>query len=804
MKKWFPLLIAILSTPSLQAQSFEVSGYVRDLQGEAMPYANVLLLSVKDSSEVRGSSADESGFFTISEVTPDLYYLTAKFIGYKSAWVPLEVQSDTRIGALTLEEDSEQLDEVVVTGQQPRIERKSDRLIFNVENSVVSEGNTWDILRNTPGIITTGDNLQVRGRRASVYLNDRKVQLAPDEVLELLKGLSGDMIATVEVIPIPPASFEADDGPVINIRTQQNIVPGYKGNVRVQQTLAIFPKYSLGTSHYYKSGNFSILGNYVFNPRKEFREASSSVNFIDPQDDIFARWNTETDRVRRSWAQQANMILEYNPGERDELTLTTNFSTSPNKVSDYRVQTDMRNAAGALDSTLQTLSSVEEDRLEFSANLDYRHDFKKNGANLQANLQFTSSGLEQVQEGSSDYFNPDGSFIRNFSFSTDAEQDIDIWTGQADYTNPIPSGSFEAGLKTSVIRSRNRIDYLDVNDTQPPFDIALSDRFEYDENVYAAYASLDKTWGAWSFKLGLRAEQTEVQARSLTLDEINNQSYLEWFPSLFIQTDLGEDNSIALSYNRQLTRPNYSDLNPFRFFLNENDYSEGNPNLVPAFSNNLNLNFSFNNTVFVDLYYRDNGAYIGQYAFQDNVNQTLLQINQNAEESLSYGIDVTLSTNILPFWSIYSYNSLFYEAETFQAVQSDIDTFKNDVSGFYGYLGNYLDLDKKGNLSAEVTLVYVSRFLIGSYQMSETIALNAGLTQQLWGGRGQLSLVAEDILGRANATYTTRYANQDNQIFYRPETRFFRIGFTYNFGNFRLKNKGTGSRNAEQQRLEDE
>ena len=804
MSRPFLVLMILLTALGAQAQSYEVSGYVRDASGAPMPYANVILLSAADSTEVTGSSADEAGFFNIPRVAPELYYLTARFIGYKSVWVPLEIRSDTRIGALIMEADSERLDEVVLTAEKPVIERKTDRLIFNVENAIVSEGTTWDILRNTPGIITAGDALEVRGRAASVYLNDRKVQLAPAEVLDLLKGLSGEMIAAVEVIPIPPSSFEADDGPVINIRTRQNILPGYKGSFNASQTTAVFPKYSLGTSHYYKSGAFSVFGNYVFNPRKELQDSRRKVNFIDGADQVFARWDTQMERTRRSWGQQANLILDFKPGDRDALNLTGTWNFSPNRRSGYDLETRMQSAQGVLDSTLRTNSLVEEDRSDLSADLTYRRDLGEEGANLKTNIHYTRSVLDRLQDGNTDYFDPSGAFLRAFTFATEADQDIDIWTGQADYYQPIPSGILEAGVKTSLIRTRNRIDFLDVDNTLPPFDIALTDRFEYDENVYAAYLSMDKSWGAWSLKMGLRAEQTDVQARSLTLDEINQQSYLEWFPSVFLKRDLGEAHSISLSYNRQLTRPDYADLNPFRFFLNENDYSEGNANLVPNFSNNFNLNLSLKNTFFIDIYYRDNGAYIGSYAFQDNQNQTLLEIKQNAEESISYGLDFTVSTRLLPFWSIYSYNSIFYEAETFRAVQSDIETFKNDISGFYGYLGNYLDLDKAGNLSAEATLVYISGFLFGSYQMSETISLNIGLSQRLWDGRGRISLTAEDLLGRANATYTSRYANQDNSVFYQPETQFVRLDFTYQFGNFRLQSKRAARKKAEQQRIDTE
>ena len=149
-------------------------------------------------------------------------------------------------------------------------------------------------------------------------------------------------------------------------------------------------------------------------------------------------------------------------------------------------------------------------------------------------------------------------------------------------------------------------------------------------------------------------------------------------------------------------------------------------------------------------------------------------------------------------------DSVFYEDETFLAEQSDIETYKNSVTGYYGYLSNSFTISKDGTLTGETSLLYLSGFLNGSYKMSETITWNLGLRKTLWDGRAILTLTAEDLLGRANATYTTRYENQDNYFYAVPETRFMRLGFTYNLGNFRLDNRSSNLRKSELQRIENE
>ena len=803
MKRPICLLLGLIPL-FLASQTFTVSGSVRDTNGQPLPFSNVILLQVSDSTQVSGISADDEGRFILKGIPPEVYYLVAKYFGYRSVLVPLEVKSDIRIGAIVLEEDSEALEEVVLTANKPTIERKADRIVFTVENTVFSEGNTLDILRNAPGVIMVQDNLEIRGKEATIYLNNRKVQLSQEETREFLKGLSGNMVAAVEVIPNPPASYEAEDGPIINIQTTVNVVPGYKGSLRALAEQAIFPKYSVGTSHYYKTDDFSIFANYVINPRKEFDRYEIGIRFIDPQNTPFANWNTNHDETTRSWAQQANLMLDFTPSERDLFNITANLSISPNQKILNEVATEMRNGIGQLDSTLRNESTLEEDNLNLSLDLNYERRLRKEGATLKANAHYTYYDLARMQAGSSDYFDAAGNFLRNFSFATDALQDINIYTGQLDYYTPVGSGSFEGGVKGSLIESGSGIDYLDVNNTQPPFDIALADRFNYNERVLAAYSSLSQEWGSWSLKLGLRAEQTDVEARSETLRQINNQNYLELFPSVFLTKTLGENHSLTFDYSRKLDRPKYSDLNPFRYFLNENDFDEGNPNLVPNFSHNFNLNLNIKDTYFVDVYYRDNGNFISRLTFQDNENQTLREVKQNVLESTSYGVDLTLSTSVTPNWYLYFYNSIFYEDETFLAIESSIESYKNKVSGYYGYLSNSFTLSKDGSFKGDASLTYLSNFLYGSFQVSETIALNLGLRKSLWNKRAVVSLVAQDLLGRANGTFTSRYANQDNTYYGVPETQFVRLGFTYNFGNYQLSNTDRNQQKSEIQRLENE
>ena len=772
-----------------------------DESEDAIAFANVLLLKPSDSSFIKGTSATELGDFIFEGVSAKKYLIQASYIGRNSQIFAFDVQGDVVLDDLIIDLTAEQLDEVVVAAAQPKIERLQDRLVFDVENTTVAQGDSWDILRNTPGVIVSGNNLQIRGSAATIYLNNRRVQLSGEELKTLLESFSGTNVKSVEVIPNPPANFDAEGGPVLNIITSKAITPGYKGSVNANWTQSVFPKYNFGTSHYFKTEKLDVFANYNLSPRKELRKTRKGINFRDDNNDIFSIWDTNIEEVKRKTLHNATAIVDYSIDDRNSLNLTTTFVSNPNETMNSNLATQISNNAGVLDSTFVTASDMESSNTNFAMDLSYAHDLKKPGSRITFNGHYTDFGQNFTQGIASTYFEPDGNTLRNFAFDTDSKQDIKIYTGQLDFVNPLGSGTFETGVKTSVIDSESSIDYLNFLGSDESVDSALSDNFLYDETVFAGYLSLIQSWEKWSLKLGLRGEYTDATGNSLSLGTINRQEFFELFPSAYFLYSLSDKHSFALEYRRGLGRPKYGDLNPFRTFFNENDFEEGNARLIPYFSNNFNFNYTFNSELFFDFYYRDNGEYINYLVFQDNTNLTLNELKQNVLASTSYGFDITWNKAILNPWYVYAYVSIFHEDETFLAEKSVENDFKNVVNGVYTYWANYLTLSKDGTFNGEVALTYTSNFLFGSYVSSEEIELNLGLRKSLWNNRAVISLRVEDILERKIPTYTSRYFNQDNFYRRRPEAQFVRLGFTYNFGNFRLSDNERAIDKKERDRL---
>ncbi len=791
----------LLFTASVLSQSASIGGRVLDKDNNAISFVSVLLYNEGASVPFKGTTTDENGNFSLHKLNEGNYRVTLSFVGFETKEVKIKVLSVKNMGSIVLEESLEVLDAATVTVRKPTITRKVDRLIFNVENTTLAIGNSWSILKRTPGVIIIQESLMIRGEGASVYLNGRKVQISSSELKTFLEGFSGANVKSIEVITNPPAKYDAESGPILNITTRKIVSLGYKGRIDGSYTQAVFPKFNIGSSHFYKNRNLDLFFNYSFSPKKEFKEDEGRVNFINDNNSIFTTWENDFNRTTRSKAHNANLVLDYELDKRNAINLTSNLLHSPNRTFNNNIINESFNGQHQLDSTFISKSNLRNDLSNIAADFTYRHSFEKEGAIISANFHYTDYERERNQNVNTNYFASDNTLLRNVSFFTDAAQDIAIYTGQLDYETSIGTASFNVGVKTSVIDSESGIKFYDNINGDSWFNESRSDDYLYDEKVYAGYANVSNDWSKLSAKLGLRAEQIEAKGTSISLSETNQQEYFEFFPSVFLQYKLHENHSIAFDYSRRISRPRYEDLNPFAYFLNENTFQTGNPTLQPSFSHRFNFNYSLKNSYFFDVYYRDRGRFITTLSFQDNDNLSVRTSEQNAIKATSYGLDFVHSRSITNFWLFYTYISVFHEDETFLAVESSNQEVTNDYNGVFAQLYNGFTLSKDKTLTGEVSVAYWSGFIFGSFKQGSHTNLTIGLRKTLWNKRAVITLASEDILGEENARLTSRYLNQDYSYIAVPETQFLCFGLVYNFGDFRLQDNKRLINKTERDRL---
>jgi len=787
------------------SQQFSVSGNLNDSNSKAIAYANVVIISKENSEIVKGSTTDDFGVFKIDNIEKGDYTIKISYLGFEDFSKVIEFNKNIDLGTIILKESLQELDGVTIVAKRPTVKRLVDRLVFNVENSTLSNNNVLDVLKHTPGVMVSNDKITVKQSTPTIYINDRRVHLSSSEVQQLLEGTSASNIKSIEVINSPPAKYEAEGGSVLNIITSKNIVAGYNGSIYGNYKQGSeFPKYALGTNHFFKAKKLNAYFNYSISPRKDYRSNVDFINFKD-NSQVTSSWETDFGRTRETENQNINANIDYELDKNNSLGFSTSMLISPRAKTQNIVNsvTDVFSNNKILDSTFITDNRKVDETHNLAFTLDYKHKFKKEGEKLLISAHHTNYDFSSFQNVNTDYLFPDESLIRNNKFQTFSSQEIKLYTGQLAYELPVSgSGLFEAGAKISNINSKSILTQYNFTNGSRELDLRNSDTFLYDETNYAVYSSYSQDWDSWSMKLGLRTELTNIMGNSLSSNTVNNKKYGNFFPTLHVLHTLNEKNEIYFNYNRRIYRPRYSQLNPFKYFLTDNSFITGDPNLQPQIDDQFILGYTFNQDYTFEIYYRNEKDPTLQYFYQDNVNNLLIYQSTNTDESISYGLDFTTYVSLTDSWNLYVLSSMYYYKNNFTPFESGAISYVGDKWTFYSDIINYFTFLKDKSLVADVSFNYSSATNDGPTDTSFTSSLDVNIRKTFWKNRASFNIGMMDIFNTQNFNTKTKYLNQDIFTKFQFENRLFVFGFNYKFGNFRLTNNKKSIDENERGRLD--
>ena len=788
----------------MMAQDFSVSGKVTDSENIPLSFVNVLVYGNDEETPLEGTTTDEDGSFFLKNIPEGTYTLNFSYIGFEDFQQIIQLSSNKNLGNLVLKENQQMLDETVVVAKLPTIHKTPGKLVFEVENTSFSVGNTMDLLKKTPGIIVTGENIQVKMSTPVIYINGKRVYLSSEEIYSLLQNTDAAAIKSVEVITNPSSKYDAEAGTVLNIIMSKSISVGYKGSVNATYEQGIYPKYTFGTSHFYKNNWLNVYASYSFSEKKEYKNDENYIRFFQP-DEVSTKsiWETDFNRTTESNNHNGNVVLDFTLDEKNTISLTSNVSLTPKVNYHNNGNSLIFNPQRQLDSTITTWSFVDYEKQNLTFALDYNRVLNDNGTTLAVSANYIYYDNTQNQSVDSDYLLPNGEFLRNNSFYTNSNQYSDIFTGQADISSELWGGTFEAGFKFSSIDTESKLDFFDVINSATTFNNSLSDDFNYKENIYAEYINFEKDWEKWSVTAGLRGEYTDVDAISRSFGEVNNQQYFDFFPSASFHYTINENNGIGLSYNRSVQRPRYQSLNPFKYYITERNFNSGNPKLVPAIEDKITLTFDHKSKLFFEIYYQNIENSLDILILQNNTNSTLSGIDANMIKSYQYAFDITYFNSLNSWWWMHFNTSSFYLANEFYALQSAPETYTNDTFGQYIFLTNHFTLSKDGSFTADLTGVYISNFVFGNRFFENQNYVNVSIRKDFWDKRASLTVGVDDLFNTLNNTASvSKYYNQDNYYYANTESRLLRVGFKYNFGNARLRDNSKKIETDEGDRLE--
>ncbi|MEO8933269.1 MAG: outer membrane beta-barrel family protein [Xanthomarina sp.] len=779
------LLMAFVPFSAL-SQDITISGVVEDMENIPIYFANALLLSVKDSTVIKGTSTNKDGFFELKNVQENQYVIKISLIGYKEVIKTIDVSNeDILIGRIVLSENTETLDEINIVINKPIIRKEADKLVFTIENTALSEGSLLQVLKSTPGVLILNEQIIVKGVAPTVYINNRKVRLSSDELVQLLESSPANDVKSIEVITNPAANYDAESGSVLNIIMSKNLITGYRGSVFGNYTQGVFPRYHFGMSNYFKNDKINLSANYSHTDQKINRDTEDGIFYYDANNQIDHVWKASNNRNTWSKSHNLNFNVDFLLNEKNSLTFSSTLLWTP--YFKYKINniTDVYDENNAFESRFESGNLTTDNKYNLGFDIDYLHQFTKSSMVL--NTHYTTYNYNRFQEASSKYFDQNNNFIEPTAFNTDANQKTQIFTAQLDYKLPINEGSnFDAGTKFSNITTASNVSRYDYDfmSQQEVLNTANTSAFDYTENVFAAYANYAISVKKWKFTLGLRMEQTHINGFSITTNQTDLQNYLDWFPGGNIQYQAGEVLSFYTNYKRSIDRPSYKDLNPFSFFLNDNTVVVGNPNLMPVYRNHYVIGSAVTSFLNFESYYINKKDNIVELPLQNNLSHHITYSPVNLDKSVEYGFDVISYFNITNAWFVYAVTSFYNTNEETNTPNGFIE--KNKWSN-YSVLSNDFSFMDDQSLTVNFTLTYISPHLYALMDVRGRLISELAISKPIFNKKVMATLSASDLFNLAHFKTTTNYLNQRNYYNTNLDDRYIKLGFRYKFGNTILK-----------------
>jgi len=790
-KIFYTLLFLVLSIGVSIAQTktlAKVSGLLVDAQGKPMEYATVSLLNAKDSAIVKGSLSTDAGVYTLTSINTGTYIIEATAVGYtKAASAPFTIADGATTVAvpdLKMQDNTQSLQTVTITSSKPLIERKVDRTVMNVENSILAAGNSaMDILERAPGVtIDKDDNISLKGKQGvTVMINDKLTYLSSAQLATLLRSTDGTTIESIEIITNPSAKYDASgNSGIINIKLKKNKQAGTNGSLTVGGAYGDSGKDNETFSLNHKEGGLNIFSS--FSHTDGVRDQNIQLQRI-----IFNQYSPLTSTTHNN---SYRIGADYDLSSKNTIGFVVNgyFNT---EIDGNDNRTYIGPNFNSVDSTLHTVSSVHQTYNNFALNLNDQYKIDTAGQQLTADLDYSKFNNNSTAQYITDFYLANGSqqhpeaFLGNLTPST-----IDIHTAKVDYTKPITKSlKLESGLKFSDVKTDN--DLMEALAATNPY--LTTNHFVYDEMVDAGYVNLSKDYKNTSVQLGLRAEYTSSKAvgDSSNITQTIDRHYLNLFPSVFINHTINPKNEVGVSYSRRIDRPQYDNLNPFVYNLDPYTYVKGNPYLKPQYTNNFELNYTYNKNINVSLGYSRTTDVITEVPGTDPVTKVSFITNENLQIQNSYNVNIFTPYTVTKWWEGNVNANAFYlgfKSNGLEGANLDRGQLAYHIrttqtfSPFDGY-------------KAELTANYQSGLIYALYYVEPQYSADAGISHSFADKKANIKLSMSDIFNTLTNNVTSNYQSNDIDIHQKRETRITRLTLTYNFGNNKIKarNHQTGS-----------
>ncbi len=805
MKKIFLFFMLLtLALPMMATQG--IKGSIVDA-GDQTPldFVNITLFKQGSMKPVTGVATDSNGAFTIPSVETGKYNLRISYVGFNTINKMVEITTaNVNLGVIKMDADSKKLGEVEVVGQGSQMHFDVDKKVFSVDQNIAAAGGSaTDVLKNIPSVtVDNQGNVSLRkDGNVEVWINGKASGLTADNRAQVLQQMPAESIESVEIMTNPSAKYNPEGSAgIINIVMKQNHKAGYYGSVTGGITTPDNGKLgkNLGASINYTSSKVDAYINLGYRAMSfEGGGTTNRKNFVGTDTTQLIQKNTMNTSFSGLFMRAG---FDYHLDKQNTVGLSGfGMAGKGNQnTSIQNVQSDLATLLPTRDYS--QVNTGNGTRPSLNLNLDYHHDFDKKGSNLIANLSYSNHD----RGGNNTYLQNDAisKAISNITQITDSKNtELEF---KLDYTNKLSENTkLESGWQSDV---SNRLSTTSGVDNPTASNLLTSsidipsyyDKFNYDEQIHAAYMTFGSRFDKLTFQLGLRAEyftslSTITSRTALELDsvqQIPRKNLFHLFPSFYLTYSLPNSSELQFNYSNRVNRPRGQQINPFKNFSDSTNISYGDPGLAPQYSSSLELNYVKSwdaQTLSTSVYYHNTADVIQNVRYLNG--KTLESTYHNVGTSQNTGLELISKNRLFRILNLTSTFNVYYstlDSASFVNIYDKTIGIKgsSNLSWSANVMANFM-LSK--TFSGQITAEYESPQLIAQGTENAKFSMDLGIRQTFMNRKLSVSLNVRDLLNSDRDNQTTSGAGFSQTTSSYFHGRMFGVSLSYNFGNTKPK-----------------
>ncbi|MBK9463211.1 MAG: TonB-dependent receptor [Chitinophagaceae bacterium] len=794
-------LVAFLATASYaQTSGVSISGLIKNKSDKsALPFVNIVLKTEKDSAFVTGTVSNEEGRFTLSSIKSGTYFLQFSYTGYELKSQSLLVGSLSSfldIGTIELQQDSKQLQEVVVSSKQDDVSNKMDKKTYSVAANISqSGGSVLQTLKNLPGVTTSQEGkVELRGSdKVAILIDGKQTALTGFGSQTGLDNIPASAIERIEIINNPSAKYDANgNAGIINIIYKKNKQQGFNGKVgfttgvgalwqKKENLPTIRPQYQATPKI-----NPSLSLNYRKNKINAFlqvdwlyTETLNKNEFVTRTFDDGTIINQQTKRNRNTHFVTTKAGIDWNINNQNTLTISGLFGIE--KIIDRGDQPFFNKDY----SNRLRLWQFLEDELKTTAvaSAAYQHKFKQAGHLLNIGFNYTFHREDEKYN----FVNTLPTYTGLDSFKLLSDEHVADFN--IDYVKPLKHGRIEGGVKFRYRDIPTNMQFKPGFNS--PLDTNAGGAATYTEIIPAVYGNYVYESKKIEAEIGLRVEYVDLQYKvnpNHNTYKSDGYNYTQPFPNVRLAYKINDQNKISLFYNRRVDRPNEVDIRIFPKYDDAEIIKVGNPALRPQFTNSYELGYKTTlkkGYFYSALYHRSTEGTITRIATQVPPSTLIYTVFQNAGHSSNTGVEmvfqhdfskaVSINTNVNVYRNIID----AFTVENKYPVPSMYTATKEHFTSGNIKLNGIFHLPKQTDI--QITSIYLAPDIIPQGKIGTRFSVDMGIKKQIQKSKGELFFNASDIFNTLNIKKELngngfKLASTD---YY--ETQVFRLGYSYKF-----------------------